>query len=229
MITLLLGYLCGAVLVACGLLWAMVRKLDEHDWHNKADIWIQFCLLVLLYPLPIIGGIGRGKLNAVELLSPSSNKATYQRATSKDKQELKQCGAYIRFTPIAFGLCENSHGEFVFPSSSVERLLLKRLNENPHLKHGEEGKLLSWIQQRDESIQDPTDVPWFCFDCLLDDLIKQQVGSVLCTICQKHMGLEQLQKKTTAAYSLTLRGYVCPQGHTIVSSEGGRLHRIESR
>ncbi len=227
---ILQGYLIGTMLVALYFLFVMVRNRDAFDWNfDKTDIWIQFCLLVLFWPLPIIGGIKNGKFNAVELLSLSTNKDTYQHTTSKDKQELKQCGAYIRFTPIAFGLCEKSHGEFVFPSSSVERLVLKRLTENPHLKHGEEGKLLSWIQQRDENIQEPADVPWFCFDCLLDDLIKQQVGSVLCTICQKHMGLEQLQKKTTAAYSLTLRGYACPQGHTIVSSEGVRLHRIESR
>ncbi len=229
---ILQGFLIGAMLVALYFLFVMIRNRDAFDWKfDKADIWIQFCLLVLLWPLPIIGRIKSGKFNAVELLSLSSNKATYQRTTSKDKQELKQCGAYIRFTPIVFGLCEKSHGEFVFPSSSVERLLLKRLNENPPLKHGEEGKLLTWIQQRDENIQEPTAVSgiWSCFNYLVDDLIKQQVGSVLCTICQKHMSLEQLQKKNTAAYSITLRGYVCPQGHTIVSSEGVRLQRIESR
>ncbi|ANQ25173.1 hypothetical protein BA894_01335 [Vibrio natriegens] len=227
---ILQGYVFGAMLVALYFLLLMVRKLDSYDWkYDKADISFQFALLVALWPLLILGWIKQRRLNGIELLrsSSSSSKSACQREMGKDYLEIKPCGAYVRFTPTEVGICEESHSEFVFPSKDIEQLLLKILDENPQLKHSEEGALLVWVQGRNNYIQEPVDVPgvWPRFVFLVDDLIKQNTGTVQCKICQKHLDLEQLQEKMTTGYSFTMRGYVCPQGHTIVSNEGVRLYR----
>lgn len=223
MINILIVYLCGAALVAGGLSWVMVRKLDEYDWsYDKGDIWFNFSLMVLIWPLVLLGWIKSGKPDLVGWLRPKSSHAAFQRDTEQVYRNLQPCGAYVRYKPAQLGISDGCYGEFIFPSQLVELRLIKKLQTATHLKQDHEGELLDWLQSRDETIQEPVDVPqiWSRFIYLLGDLIAQDKGLISCGICQDTI---ELHDKSLVAGGHSLKRYECPNGHELVDFEDVRL------
>ena len=84
------------------------------------------------------------------------------------------------FLSSPIGICQESHGEFVFSSEVIERQLTQTLQQAPYLRHNNEGELLAWVQRRDETLKEPVDVPevWPRFVYLLEELIQQNSGQV---------------------------------------------------
>ncbi|EGQ8121610.1 hypothetical protein V9R51_002547 [Vibrio cholerae] len=222
MLTLLQGYLLGAALVACGLLWVMVRHLDKHDWQwDKGDIWFHFVFMVLFWPLMLFGWVKQGRPNWADWLKPTANRADYYREIERAYRELKTCGAYVRYKPKPEGICDSSYGEFIFPSALLEKQLIERLRQSPHLQGNDEGKILAWVQSRDESQQEPVDVPpmWLRFSYLADDLIAHNIGLVRCSVCHDEIETGQLQEKSVNLCGRVERKYLCPNGHALLAFE----------
>ncbi|MBJ6903563.1 hypothetical protein JG633_18240, partial [Vibrio cholerae] len=107
------------------------------------------------------------------------------------------------------------YGEFIFPSALLEKQLIERLRQSPHLQGNDEGKILAWVQSRDESQQEPVDVPpmWLRFSYLADDLIAHNIGLVRCSVCHDEIETGQLQEKSVNLCGRVERKYLCPNGH----------------
>ncbi|MCG6307073.1 hypothetical protein K6U49_00305 [Vibrio alginolyticus] len=226
MINILFVYLYGAALVACVLLWTMVTKLDEYDWrYDKGDIWFNFTLHLVLWPLMLLSWFVQGRSSLSEWVRPNLNKAGYQREMTLAYQQIQQCGAYVRFLPSPIGICQESHGEFIFPSKVIERQLIQTLQQAPNLRHNNEGELLAWVQRRDETLTEPVDVPkaWPRFVYLIEDLIQQNSGQVRCRVCHHEMEVGQLRDKSSMVCGHSHKRYDCPNGHALVAYEGIRL------
>lgn len=226
MTTILFGYMCVASLVGLCLLWTMAKKLDEYDWrYNKADIWLSLTIIVAFWPVASLRWFLQGRPSLAEWMTPEPNYAARQREAAQARERIQQCGAYVRFLPTPEGICEESLGEFTFPSKVIERILIEKLNENPHLRHSDEGELLAWVQRRDDALREPVDVPtiWPRFVYLIDTLIGQNIGKVTCKVCDDEMEVGRLQGKSSMAGGHSQEIYHCSNGHTLVAYEGVRL------
>ncbi|HFQ5284849.1 TPA: hypothetical protein ACGUMO_003622 [Vibrio vulnificus] len=226
MLVLLQGYVVGAALVACGLLWVMVRHLDKHDWQwDKGDIWFNFAFMVLLWPLMLFGWVKQGRPHWADWLKPKANRADYYREIERAYRELRTCGAYVSYKPASEGSENESYGAFIFPSALLEKQLIERLGQSPHLQGNDEGKILAWVQSRDESLQEPVNMPpmWSRFSYLADDLIANNIGLVCCSVCHQEMEMSQLQEKSVNLCGHVERQYLCPNGHVQLTFESMRL------
>ncbi|MFA0554487.1 hypothetical protein [Vibrio sp. 10N.222.55.A1] len=226
MITILFGYMCGASLVGFGLLWTMAKKLDEYDWrYNKAGIWLSFTVIVVFWPIVSLRWLLQGRPCLGKWMNPEPNYAARQREAVQVRLRVQQCGAYVRFLPNPVGICEESYGEFTFPSEFIERILIEKLHENPHLQYSDEGELLAWIQGRDDALRESVDVPtiWPRFVYLIDTLIEKNIGKVICRVCGDEMEVGRLQGKSSMTGGHSQESYHCSNGHTLVAYEGVRL------
>ncbi|MFN1551883.1 hypothetical protein [Vibrio natriegens] len=226
MISILLVYLYGAALVACVLLWTMVTKLDEYDWrYDKGDIWFNFTLNLVLWPLILLSWFVQGRPSLSEWVRPKPNYAAYQRETAQAYQQIQQCGAYLRFLPSPIGICQESYGEFIFSGEDIERQLIQKLQQAPHLQDANEGELLAWVQNRDDTLLEPVDVPkiWPRLVYLVEELIQQNKGQMRCRVCHHEMEIGQLRDKSSMACGHSQKRYDCPNGHALVAYEGVRL------
>ncbi len=220
---LLYVYLCGAIAVALRLIWHMVVRLDRYDWHYKKDhIWFSLFFYILLWPLLFArkpwllidpSEVFKKKLLGVEM------------HTSERMRELDQllktpppCGTTIRYCPQEEG-CENVYGEFVFQTHQVKTALEKRLTEFPHLTDDEEGAILNWVCQCDNSIVDPTDVPdaWGRFKYVADDLVRQGYASVRCLECRQDVPeSEYVFSDDKFRGGNNYRRLLCAEGHRLL-------------
>jgi hypothetical protein len=130
----------------------------------------------------------------------------------------------VRYVP-KYGY-EESHGEFLFQAADVEQELQEFLQEYPHLANGDEGAILKWVQGRDESLTEPTDVPtiWARFQYAADDLVRAGKAEIYCQKCQAIIEPDQIATKDDSGK----RGWnfdrlVCPHGHSLLVAESVHL------
>ncbi len=141
------------------------------------------------------------------------------------KQQLDQlrknpppCGAIVRYCPQEEG-CEKVHGEFVFETHQVKTALEKCLTGFPHLTDDEEGAILNWVCQCDNSIVEPTDVPdaWGRFKYVADDLVRQGYASVRCLECGKDVPEnEYVFSDDKFRGGNNYRRLLCAEGHRLL-------------
>jgi hypothetical protein len=127
------------------------------------------------------------------------------------------CGSVIRYVQEC--VYEDVHGEFLFRTVDVEQALKDTLQENPHLANGDEGSMLIWVQARDESLTEPTDVPptWSRFQYVADNLVRVGKVETYCRECEAAIGPGQITTNDDSGK----RGWnfdrvACPQGHNLL-------------
>jgi len=177
---ILYSYATATLFVALRLGWHVVFKLDRYDWrYDKGDIWLEFGLSVLLWPLVVIEK-PRDLLDPTNLFSKPYGLAT--RARLRDNPP--RCGNVIRYRQ-ADGFT-TAFGEFLFRAEAVERVLIDRIRELPHRENEDDGAILNWVRHRDRGLSEPTDVPvaWR-FRFAADELIREGEGKVRCLKCEE--------------------------------------------
>ena len=130
------------------------------------------------------------------------------------------CGSVIRYTQ-KYGY-EERHGEFLFSAADVERELKNALRENPHLVNTDEGALLNWVQRRDDSVTEPTDVPliWDRFKYVANDLVRAGKADIFCMECESAIGADQITTNDDSGKpSWNFDRVICPQGHKLLVVE----------
>ena len=127
------------------------------------------------------------------------------------------CGSVIRYVQDC--VYEDVNGEFLFRASDVEQELKDTLRENSHLENGDEGAILNWIQGRDESLTEPTNVPsiWSRFQYAAEDLVRDGKAEIHCRKCGSIIEPEQIATNDDSGK----RGWnfdrvVCPNGHNLL-------------
>ena len=100
-----------------------------------------------------------------------------------------------------------------FLAADLEKVLQERLKRDPHLRKGEDGEMLKWLNHRDRSQLTRVIVSsfWPRAEYLLADLMKNALCAVECRTCQKaYPGSEIVCDDD--GWSETFR---CPSGHQL--------------
>lgn len=132
-----------------------------------------------------------------------------------------RCGAVISYRQGRDRESE-TFGEFLFPATEVENVLVSRLRESPHLIDGDEGAILAWIDKRDRKAVVPTKVPspWSRFQYIADELIREGQGKVRCLRCDRTFPTGDLiPKDDRARPGWNFDRLQCPQGHPLLVVE----------
>lgn len=130
------------------------------------------------------------------------------------------CGSVIRFAQeYNYG---EIHGEFLFKAADVEQAIKTLLNENPRLANGDEGALLHWLQGRDESVSEPSDVPTILsrFKYIADNLIRSEQVQIRCRKCEAVISPDEIvTNDDTGKPSWNFDRLQCPRGHNLLVVE----------
>lgn len=222
---LLYAYALGILLVALRLGWHMWARLDEYDWHyNKADIWGTLALSSIAWPLLFI--------KPANLADPSNlfrgglvDFAAKQRERDQLWNNPPPCGPRIRYRQ-GHGRYEETYGEFILDASDVESKLREHLRNASNLEEDDEGAILYWLQHRDDSISEPTEVPdaWWRFQYVANDLVRSGKGSVYCHKCEKEINKERLVNDDDCGKpGWNFDRIACPNGHRLLVVERLRI------
>jgi hypothetical protein len=124
------------------------------------------------------------------------------------------CGPVIRYRQGHAGFGE-TFGELTFKTIDLEETLVARLLQSPRLAEGQEGAILNWFRQRDDSITEPTEVPkaWDRFEYIALDAVCDGKADGYCLKCNAQIPKDkQLMDRYTVG-SWVFKRLVCPLGH----------------
>lgn len=210
-------YLAGMLLVACRLGWYAYSKLDLYDWRfHKDQIWLTLTLVPIFWPLLFFKF--RLFYETALLFTDSYDLAARHRNLDRLRVNPPNCGEMICYRQL-HARYEETFGEFHFPAAAVERVLRKRLHENPHLlRTSEEGAILQWVSGRANIPDVNTGVPseWREFRFIADILIRAGEGTARCMECNEPV----------AAGSLIPRDEANPQGWSFNRLHCSRDHAL---
>ena len=218
-------YAVGVVLVALRLGWHMMFRLDRYDWqYSRPHIWTTFTLTVLLWPLMVIKP--RNLVQPDKLFEGSFNIASSMRERDQLWNSPPPCGSVIRYRQ-GQGRSGETHGEFLFHASKVEKTLRNLLNEWPNLANDDEGAILNWLCTRSDTLTQPTDVPsaWGRFLFVANDLIRSDNAKVRCLKCGADVPNNELVINDDLANpGWNLDRLECPKKHTLLVVE--KMHLL---
>jgi len=211
-------YLLGVALASLRFGWHMVFRLDLFDWQfARKDVWLIFALALLLWPLLLF--FPKLLLNPSSLFQMNFSQEASRRKEARFWSNPPPCGKSIRYRPHKIVL-SGGDGEFTFASADVEDAILSELREHPHLAKNQIGSVLKWLQQRDDSIDDPTVIPdrWWDFHGIADDLLRSGHGEIRCIACNRPVPNEVItQNDLTGQPGWNFNQLRCPDGHVLLS------------
>ena len=131
------------------------------------------------------------------------------------------CGRVVRYVQGTDRYGRETHGEFLFPASEVANEIAETARQNPDVSwaYGDEEAVQLWIGGRDDSRQDPTDVPdrWAeIFSYTAWNLLNRQVGTGRCAKCQTTIGANKLVLRSTDGSRIGADTVNCPNGHCLL-------------
>lgn len=150
---------------------------------------------------------------------------------NKEEKALKEayeapCGEVIRFRQDHARFGEETFGEFLFSAAAVEKVLIARLRESPHLANNDEGAMVNWVHRRDRYSDAPTDVPplWSRFQYVADELIRAGKGKVRCRKCDETFPTGSLiPKDDRGRPGWNFGRLLCLHGHNLLIVERAHI------
>ena len=205
----------------------ILTKLDRYDWHfKKMEIWGFFALSVIAWPLLLIKPrnlMDPSKMYQNGKFGPAEMARAKDRIT-REKDELQTnpppCGSLIRYRQ-GYGR-EKTYGEFFLRAIDVEAALTNHLKHYPHLAKDDEGAILNWVRNRNESLTEPTDVPkvWGRFKFVMNYIIRTAAIKVRCLKCGIVLSSDQLVTNDDQGRpGWNSDRIICPNGHKLLAVE----------
>lgn len=211
-------YAAITILIALHFAWYLLFKFDRYDWQfKKGNIWIDFVLFTVLWPLLLIRP--QNLFDPGNIFKDSFGLAQRRREQDHLLENPPPCGAIIRYRPQRGGY-EETYGEFLFSAADVEQSLHDRLNQHPHLSNDDEGAILNWLQHRNETLKNPSDVPsvWDRFQYIASDLISAGRFEAHCLQCEIDISGDELIAKNDCGLSgWIVDRLTCPSGHVLLA------------
>lgn len=218
-----IGYLVGVVLTGGRLGWHMTFRLDRFDWqYSKFQIWVSFVISSLLWPLMLRKA--RNLIDPTNLFEDGFGVAARKREEASLWSNPPPCGSLILYRQ-GHGRHEETFGEFTFHSVDIEEALVDILSKNAHLAKDQEGMILNWLRQRNDSITVPTVVPnWSRFQFIADDVLRNGFGEIHCLRCNKQIPNSQLLEKDDHGMpGWNFNRLMCPNDHQLLVVENMHL------
>ncbi len=217
-------YLFTSLIVAIRLGAYIAFSLDQYDWqYNQYGIWVAIVLCTIFWPLLLIKPMVL--INPRSIFTTDLDFASSSREYDRLRDNPPPCGTAIRYHP-AHQHGEDVFGEFLFRAEDVEQVLRQTLKESPHLSNTDEGALLSWVKNHDETLTGATDVPelWSRFKYIADKLVRSGKAKIRCRECNASLKPDQLQTNDdTGKAGWNFNRLVCPQGHNLLVTENVHL------
>ncbi|TNF09469.1 MAG: hypothetical protein EP323_00205 [Gammaproteobacteria bacterium] len=209
----------------------MWQKLDAFDWRYRSDdVWLGFCLGVLLWPLWLIVRptfIFRGAIllagDNPKSMSTGGNLAARRRQTHQIIKKPPLCGARVTYKFHDFGPSDDPV-EVVFEAADIEGFFKGK--ELPLYWKDEQEAIIAFIKNRDMTLSDATPVPDVIdFEQMASELIDAGIGKICCVTCKMFYDTHQLTRDMS---SLTpgwnFAEYRCPSDHLALRREHMHIH-----
>jgi hypothetical protein len=210
---LLYAYLLVTALVATRQLTHMLFALDRFDWkHDRMQIWVNFALMLLLWPLILFT---KPKSLFVSDLEDRSPLADRERAMYALVHNPPPCSSRVVYRTRA----DEGSAEFYFDASTLTDLVRARLAEGHDGYYEEHMALLGWLERRDATITTATEVPEVCshFYWMADEEARAGNAEVRCCACNETIQASHLVGRDDKG----LRGWnsnrlLCQKGHLLL-------------
>lgn len=134
---------------------------------------------------------------------------------------MPRCSARIRFDS-QFQIREKSFGVFVFESRCVEECVENCIRECPHLANRFEGRTLTWVKDRDDTMSEPVSLlPRHAeFASIADDLLRAGHGEAHCKRCALDYAVSALVSNDDGVGpGWRFDRWLCPAGHFLLAAE----------
>lgn len=148
---------------------------------------------------------------------------TNRRDDARDLREnpMPRCSARVRFDS-QFQVREKSLGVFVFESRCVEECVENRIRESPYLANQFEGRTLTWVKDRDDTVAEPVSLllRHAEFASIADDLLRAGHGEAHCTCCaQDYLASVLIANHDGVGPGWRFNRWQCPAGHLLLAAE----------
>ena len=217
-------YLIVLALVATKLGYVMRTKLDEFDWRfNKGRIWQSYILVLLFWPIVLLFS-PRSLFVGDELFVYDMMFGDLRiQSIAQRMRSLKQmadspdpCGNTIYFThqPV-----DDRTGKGVRQWFEAEDLVMLYKGKTlPLYSDYESAALVSWVKNRDQSIEQPTEVPkQINFQNVAVSLLDAGYGHIECKVCATRYRASELSREEPPLHGGWNEAiYLCPKGHTLL-------------
>jgi hypothetical protein len=209
-------YGIGALFVALRLGWHMIFGLDRFDWqYNKGDILGTFVTSIVLWPLMIIKL--KNIIDPGKLFEGKFEIASRMRELNQLLNNPPPISSVLRYKQDSH--YAETYGEFLFPTTDVERFLNKKLKKNQRHSVSDEAIILNWIQNRNDNVEEPTDVPKVLskFHFFAYNLVRDGCATIRCLKCGVCIERNDIVIKDAGAklgWNSDL--ITCPQGHNLL-------------
>lgn len=217
-------YLIGFALVAAKLGYVMRTKLDEFDWtYHRNKIWRSYVMISLFWPVVLL-------LNP-RLLFLGDELFVYDmwfgdlriQSIAQRMRNLKQfadspgpCGNTIYFTHQSV---DDRTGKGTRQWFEAEDLVMLYKGKTlPLYSDYESAALVSWVKNRDQLIEQPTEVPkQINFQNVAVSLLDAGYGLVECKVCATRYCASELSREVPPLHEGWNEAiYLCPKGHTLL-------------
>jgi hypothetical protein len=212
------------LLVAIRLGWHMAFRLDKFDWqYSKSEIWGSFILDSLLWPVLFLQP--QNLMDPGKLFVYRFSLAARRREEARLWNNPPPCGPVIRYRQGHAGFGE-TFGELTFKTIDLEETLVARIRQSPHLADGQEGAILNWFRQRDDSILEPSEVPkaWERFENVALTAICDGRADVYCLKCNAQIPKDKQIMDWHSVKPWMFERLVCPLGHPLVVLQSIHLY-----
>jgi hypothetical protein len=222
MMEALLGaYLLVSAMVAARLAGhALSSPVDSTRPSDKAGWVMNVILASLMWPMTTTRPVSVWVHPSCYLNTPPSGWAAMRERMGLILQP-PPCGRVVRYVQGTARYGRETHGEFLFPASEVAKEIAETSRQNPNVScaYGDEEAMQLWIGGRDDSRQDPTDVPerWVeIFSYTAWNLLRRGVGTGRCSLCNRITPVMGLALRPTDGGRLGADTVHCPNGHRLL-------------
>jgi len=220
-------YLAGLALVAIMLGYVMRTRLDEFDWmYHRNAIWLSYVVTLIFWPIvllfkPRLLFSGGEQLFVVDTVLGGAIPGIAQRM-----RRLKQfsdfpspCGNTLYYRHEEPGAGMDKGAKQWFEADDITSLYKGKTL--PLYSDAERVALVSWITNRDQTIELPTEVPELInFQNVAVSLLDAGYGHIECVTCATRYRASELGKDAPLLHvGWNKATYLCPKGHALLKHD----------
>ncbi len=202
----------------------MRTKLDEFDWmYHRNDIWLSYAMTLIFWPIVLIFKprllfIGE-QLFIYDIMLGSTHIpgiAQRMRSLKQFSDSPSPCGNTLYYSHEELGAGTDKGTKQWFEADDV--VTLYKGKTLPLYSDAERAALVSWITNRDKTMELPTEVPELInFQNVAVSLLDAGYGHIECKACTTRYRASELSSEEPPLHGGWNEAvYLCPKGHALL-------------